>query len=99
MEKVLDKNGKIDYERLVYRRQYILSPVKINHEGLFSYFKIDNDYHLLYHIDLPFTSVFNKDEKICLLGDIMDPLNPDYKNSDILNFLIELSFCGITIKV
>ena len=91
MEKVLDKNGKIDYERLVYRRQYILSPVKINHEGLFSYFKIDNDYHLLYHIDLPFTSVFNKDEKICLLGDIMDPLNPDYKNSDILNFLIKKS--------
>ena len=82
----------IDYERLIYRRQYVIGRLiplcPFSHKIQL----LSKEYSLFYHIDLVFTRVTDNKNTLILLGDIYDYKNPKNSNKDILNQLIGSDF-------
>lgn len=72
-------------QRLRYRRQYILSPEKIDCP-FFScnYYQLSDKYYLYTHVDLKVTLHEQGNVKLILLGDLFDYESPKKKNEDIL---------------
>ncbi len=80
------------YNRLEFRRQYIISPVEIECPMLSNIYHLNETYLLYSHIDLKVT-LYEKDKlKIILLGDLFDYENPAFNNGDILEELYETDF-------
>lgn len=89
---------EFDYERLRFRRQYLLTKTGRvcpfhNHAV-----NLTNNYRLDYHVDLKFTEIESKEDRIILLGDVYDFMHPRQDNHDILKGCIGLSFDDLTIK-
>ncbi len=80
------------YNRLEFRRQYIISPGEIECPLLGNMYHLDNIYILYSHIDLKVTIYEKEKLKIVLLGDLFDYENPDYDNGAILEDLYEPDF-------
>jgi hypothetical protein len=78
-------------ERYLYRRQYLLAPRRID---IFKHWKqtqISNNYFLMTHPDLPVTESHRQDKSIFLLGFIIDPYNPSFDNSQIMQNVMDQS--------
>ena len=76
-----------DSERLLYRSQFILGPYFIENFRTWKRIKIGNSIYLTVHPDLKTCQVTNKGKSITLLGYLLDPINPEYSDSDIVNYL------------
>ena len=87
-----------DYKKLIYRRQFYLTPRTIDIDGLFNYTLLNNDYHLYTHIDLNFTYRKSGEKSLYILGDIFDGHNPSYTNDDIIDKLMIYSFNDLVIQ-
>ncbi len=87
-----------DYNRLIYRRQFYLTPTSVQIEGLFNHVQLNNIYNLYYHQDLNFSFRNSNKISLYLLGDIFDPYNPTYTNNDVINSLITYSFKELLLK-
>jgi len=77
----------IDVDRLLFRRQFVLttkSPVNLN--GWHS-IKISNRLTLYVHPDLPLAQTKCNEKTLLLLGNILDPHNPKFSNQQILEEL------------
>ncbi len=70
--------------RLVYRRQYILSPEKIECPFMHEISQITDKYILYTHPDLVVSQYQNGERHLVLLGDIFDYENTGKGNSEIL---------------
>ncbi len=74
-------------DRLLYRRQYILSPVPIKCPFQHVKISLGGTYTLYIHKDLPVTRTDENSATLILLGDIFDYKTPLNSNLDILNDL------------
>lgn len=76
----------MNYQNLKFRRQFLFTDQKIVPIEKWNYHELkwnDNDYFLQCHPDLECTHASSK-LTIYLLGYIIDPLNPEFTNSDII---------------
>lgn len=79
---------KYDIERLLFRRQFIMGPSFIDKYSTWNKFRVGNTLFATVHPDLPYSQVSVKGITISLLGFIVDPDHPEYKNEDILQDLL-----------
>lgn len=86
---------KENYNRLEFRRQYIISPAEVECPFLHTAFPLNETYILYSHIDLKVTSYVKENSKIILLGDLFDYENPDFNNGAILEDLFDPDFDNI----
>lgn len=82
----MDKKEK---QNLLYRRQYILCPKNLSCFPSWKELHIDDRYTLYIHPDLTYNEVSKKNIRIIILGDIFDPDNINFSNTDILNQIIK----------
>ncbi len=73
--------------RLVYRRQYLISPRHIDCPFIHNKYELDGLGLLYTHIDLKVTEVRLNQKHLILLGDIFDYRDPGKDNTKILNEL------------
>jgi hypothetical protein len=76
-------------ERMLYRRQFLLGPKKL--EGFPTWQRLDlgRQFHLAVHPDLELCRVVRGNKSITLLGYALDPHNPGAGNVDILDDLVQ----------
>lgn len=87
----MDNTGydKLLYERLIYRKQYIIMPYTIDGPSEWKTYGIRNDRLVLHvHPELEVTIADDEKRKIVLLGYVLDWQNPEYGNGDILRMLL-----------
>ena len=77
----------LDTERMLYRSQFILGTYFIDRFKSWKRIKIGNTIHLTVHPDLNTYQVTIEGKSVTLLGYILDPNNPEYNDSDIVNNL------------
>ncbi len=89
---VRDLKKKCGFEKLIFRRQFILGPRFI--EDFFSWekIKISNGVYLSIHPHLNLDHEEYDNKSLTLLGYILDPCNPKADNPEILNSLFK-KFC------
>ena len=76
------------------RRQFILGPEYIDYEG-WKRLKVEDNYLLTAHPDLPVTVVEREGKKAVLLGYVIDPYQPNLNNEEILKrFVATLQSLG-----
>ncbi len=80
------------YNRLEFRRQYIISQVEIECPMLNNIHHLNETYILYSHIDLKVTLYEKETLKIILLGDLFDYENPEFDNQAILEELHDTDF-------
>jgi hypothetical protein len=78
--------------RLKFRRQYVLSPERIDSPFSCNIICLPNNYFLYTHIDLNVTEHNLSDVRLILLGDMFDFESPEKSNSDILHDIIAPDF-------
>jgi len=78
----------IDIRRLLFRRQFLLGPKEFIPNKHWSSIQLQHEFHLSVHKDLPFTSVSSKGITVTLIGQAIDPFNPQKTESNILHYLI-----------
>ena len=76
-------------ENLLYRRQFILCPKEISDFSNWNKYYLSDKYILYAHPDLVQLEYTEKNKSIVLLGDLYDPVNPDFNNQDIFERLIK----------
>lgn len=80
----------IDYERLIFRRQFLLTAKKI--DGLDGWRRLASSGKTLYvHPDLEITVEELDDKRIILIGFILDWRRPELGNSEIIRLLLSRS--------
>jgi hypothetical protein len=90
----MDAELKYNMEKLLFRRQFILSPNSLKEFPWWKRLKIREKFFLTIHPDLNAYQVNCNDKSITLLGYILDPDNPQYSDLNILdNLLKELCTC------
>lgn len=90
---------RINYERLKYRRQYIITNLKISCP--FKHFSIglNEGFVLFPHVDLIVSESSYQKKRLILLGDIYDWRHPEYDNQDIINDIIQLSLYDLLERI
>lgn len=78
-------------EKYLYRRQFLLAPRRIDVFKSWKQVQISKEYYLAAHPDLPITQVHYKDRYLYLLGFIIDPYNPFFDDTRIMQNVIEKS--------
>ena len=78
-------------EKYLYRRQYLLAPRLIDSFGNWKQIQVSKDYFLTAHPDLPVTVAHCQNRSIYLLGYIIDPYNPSFDDSQIMQDVIDKS--------
>lgn len=81
-----------DYHHLLFRRQYLISPIQIECPFRYDTIKINGNYTLYYHRDLVVTKVSNKKRTLILLGDLYDFQDQKASNTEIINKLLVYDF-------
>lgn len=84
-----------DKRKLHFRRQYLLSPSKVDCPFVNNYILINDSAHLYSHVDLVVTQQDGNGRKLVLLGDLFDYQNINYTNQNILSDLIQYDFNGL----
>lgn len=87
-----------EYKKLIYRRQFYLTPSPVVLKGLFNHTLINKKYHLYCHQDLNLSHCRLEEKELYLLGDIYNPDNPEDTNDDILKKLIHFEFLQLVSK-
>lgn len=91
----MDQNEK---NRLIHRRQYLLTPEPVecpfNHTTL----KIGSQYSLYAHTDLKTCEFKTKEKQLVLLGDMFDYIDPSKDNSGILQELATSEFPDLLVR-
>jgi len=77
----------LDRVKIFRRRQFVLGPEHIDYEG-WKRLRVEDNYLLTVHPDLPITVVHEKENKAILLGYAIDPYNPDLNDEGILKRFI-----------
>jgi hypothetical protein len=75
-------------EKLLFQRQFFLGRKFINVFPSCNKVKVTESLFLTAHSELEITQTVKEDKSITLLGYILDPNNPKFKNSDIIENLI-----------
>ncbi len=83
------KNQDLNYEKLLYRRQFILAPHYINKFKNWQKANINNKYFLTVHPDLQLLQIKDNQKSLTLLGFILDPYNIDATDKDIIEDLLK----------
>jgi len=78
---------KIDFDRLLFRRQYIIGPKAFHPNENWDYLNINNDLILSVHRDLPYAIDKNDQKLTIFIGLGFDPFHPDYDEQAILSTL------------
>lgn len=78
-------------EKYLYRRQYLLGPRLSNEFRNWKQIQVTADYYLTFHPDLPMTKVSNEFNTILLLGYLIDPYNPSFNDSQIMQNILNKS--------
>ncbi|MEI7635680.1 MAG: hypothetical protein WCJ37_00105 [Syntrophus sp. (in: bacteria)] len=78
-------------EKYLYRRQYLLAPHLIVSFGNWKQIQVSQDYFLTAHPDLSVTVAHCQNRSIYLLGYIIDPYNPSFDDSQIMQDVIDKS--------
>lgn len=78
-------------DRLLYRRQFFLSPRYIENLPAWKRVKINENYFLTIHPDLDSIHIQKDNTQVIALGFLLDPYNPDYNDEQIINNLLEKS--------
>jgi hypothetical protein len=78
-------------KRYLYRRQYLLAPRRVDAFSAWNQFRISNNYYLSAHPDLTITEAHCQKRSIYLLGFIIDPYNPSFHDSQIIQDVIDKS--------
>lgn len=81
----------INTERLIFRRQFLVTPKLIDCPYQFIKQNITKNYFLYSHVDLLLTGKEKSEKSLILLGDLIDYREPGKTNSDILDDLIDCS--------
>jgi len=76
--------------RLIFRRQYLLSPQQIDCPFVHEILDVNQEYRLYSHSDLCVTKVKNGSRQLILLGDLFDYDDPLKGNEEILKDLLDL---------
>lgn len=84
-----------EIRNLCFRRQYLISPIKINCPFEHQLRSITNTAFLYSHVDLNVSDIQESGRRLILLGDLFDYENTNYTNLNILNVLIRLDFTGL----
>ena len=74
--------------RLHLRRQFFITPYRVNHGEYFNSVELSGGYLLSYHSDIEYTQVTTDETKIILLGNLFDPFEAKRTNEDILRELV-----------
>ena len=77
--------------KYLYRRQYLLSPRKINSFRNWKEIQVSKNYFLATHPDLPVTIAHSQYRSIYLLGYIIDAYRPTFHDSQIIQDIIDNS--------
>lgn len=77
--------------KYLYRRQYLLSPRRIDSFKTWKQIQISKDYFLTAHPDLSVTTAHCQNRSIYLLGYIIDPYNPTFDDLQIIQEIIDKS--------
>ena len=83
-----------DLDRLQYRSQFILGPYFIEKLTSWKKIKIGNGICLTVHPDLNVYQAANKGKSVTLLGYILDPNNPNDRDTDVVKKLSHKIFDG-----
>lgn len=78
-------------EKYLYRRQYIVAPHPIDSFRNWKQIRLSKDYVLTTHPDLPVIVAKCQDKSIYLLGYIIDPYNPYFDDSQVMESVIDKS--------
>lgn len=78
-------------EKFEYRRQFIAGSRFCGDERYWEHVQVTSNLKLSVHKDLPLNKVYQEDRKIFLLGYVIDPFQPDFTDSEILDWLIHES--------
>lgn len=78
-------------EKYLYRRQYLLAPRRIVVFKNWKQFQINKKYFLTTHPDLLVTEAHGQNRSIYLLGYVIDPYNPSFDNSQVMQDVIDKS--------
>jgi len=84
----INKENPFSFDRLIYRRQYVLGPEPFLPNKLWSCLKLDNNYILSIHCDLPYTHLEYNGNSVLLIGYVFDPYNPQSEEKEIISSLI-----------
>jgi hypothetical protein len=87
-----------DYHHLLFRRQYLISPITIECPFVSDTIEINHGYKLHYHKDLVVTKVSNQTRSLILLGDLYDFQDQKANNTEILNKLLAHDFFSLVEK-
>lgn len=87
--------GHIDYSRLKFRRNYLITRSEKELSFMHNTVKLPDNYKLKVHPDLVYTELEEQGRKLILLGDIYDSSRPEKSNSDILHDLISAGFTDL----
>ena len=79
----IEHETTIDHERLLFRRQFLLTKMPVDQLEKWNCLKVDS-YYLYTHPDLEVTSVDDSLKSIVLIGSLFDPTQPDKGNADIV---------------
>jgi len=79
----------MDNEKYLFRRQFILGCHYIERFPKWNTVSINDSFFLTVHPDLDVLKVSFEGKTIVLLGYILDPFNPSFDNSDIVNHIAE----------
>lgn len=78
----------INFERLLFRRQFLLGTERYTPNHHWSCIRLPRGLYLSIHKDLSFTTTSQKEVTITLVGHAIDPHHPKLTNSDVLQSLI-----------
>jgi hypothetical protein len=79
----IEHETTIDRERLLFRRQFLLTKTPIDHLENWNCLRVDG-YYLYIHPDLEVTRVDDTSRSIVLIGSLFDPSHPEKENADIV---------------
>lgn len=79
------------YNKLLYKRQFIISASSKVFFDNWLLTKIDDKYYISSHPDLQTTVIEKNNTKLICLGYILDPYNPNLNNFEIVKNLLKLS--------
>lgn len=91
--------NKSEFEKLRFRRQYVLTAFTIECPFLYNVQTINEGYFLYTHVDLNVTTLTGNQRKIVLLGDLFDFENPAKSNNEIISDLFALDLFNLIQKV
>jgi hypothetical protein len=83
----IEKKTTIDRERLLFRRQFLLTKTPVDQLESWNCLRVGG-YYLHAHPDLDVTRVDDLRKSIVLLGSIFDPTQPEKENAEIINDIV-----------